>query len=96
MNEINPNWNWGPAWNRLCEEMNTMCGDMNTLAWLFEEEKTIQRLYIESAFWALSGTRMTVDEFARELGLGASAIGTADEYERPAEGALDAGSQGQV
>jgi hypothetical protein len=82
MKEIEPNWNWGPAWNK-------MRGDVNTLAWLFEEERTIQRLYIESFFWALSGTRMTVEEFAREVGLGTAAKGSADEYERPAEGALD-------
>jgi hypothetical protein len=86
MKEIEPNWNWGPAWNRLRQ-------DVNTLAWLFEEERTIQRLYIESFFWALSGTRMTVEEFAREVGFGSSAEGPNDEYERPAEGALDGSSE---
>lgn len=88
MKQMEPNWNWGPAWNKLRE-------DVNILAWLFEEERTIQRLFIESTFWALSGTRMTVDEFAREVGLGAAAEGTDDEYERPAEGALDGSGESQ-
>ena len=45
MMQIEPNWNWGPAWNKVRE-------DVNILAWLFEEERTIQRLYIESVFWS--------------------------------------------
>ena len=86
---MEPNWNWGEAWNKVRQ-------DLNTLAWLFEEERTIQRLYIESAFWALSGTRMTVDEFAREVGLGAPDKIAADEHERPAESALDGSGESQV
>ena len=86
--KIEPNWNWGPAWNKVRE-------DVNTLAWLFEEERTIQRLYIQSAFWALSGARMDVDEFARELGLGAPFEGSDDEHERSEEGALDGRSEGE-
>jgi len=88
MMKMEPNWNWGPAWNKIRE-------DLNTLAWLFEEERTIQRLYIESVFWVLSGTGMTIEEFAREVGLGASAEGPDDEYERPEESALDGGGEGQ-
>ena len=86
--QIEPNWNWGPAWNKLRE-------DVNTLAWLFEEERTIQRLYIESVFWVLSGTGMTVDEFAREVGLGTALEGSDDEREWPEEGALDGRSEGE-
>ena len=88
MMQIEPNWNWGPAWNKLRE-------DVNTLAWLFEEEKTIQRLYIESVFWVLSGTGMTVDEFAREVGLGTALEGPDDEHEWSEEGALDGRSEGE-
>lgn len=84
-----PNWNWGAAWNRVRD-------DLNTLAWLFEEERTIQRLYVESAFWVMTGTSMTVDEFSREVGFGTSNEVPTDEYERPAESALDAGSESQV
>jgi hypothetical protein len=81
-----PNWNWGAAWNGVRS-------DLNTLAWLFEEERTIQRLYLESALWALTGTSMTVDEFAREVGLGPSPKGPANEHERSASSALDSGSE---
>jgi hypothetical protein len=84
-----PGWNWGPAWTRLRS-------DVNTLIWLFEEERTIQRLYLESAFWALTGTRFTVDEFAREVGAYPAPEGPTDEHERSAQGALDSGSAGQV
>ena len=86
---IEPGWNWGPAWNGLRR-------DVNILAWLYEEERTIQRLYLESAFWALSGTRMTVDEFSRIAGLGAPDKGTVNEHKRAASGALDSGSKGEV
>jgi hypothetical protein len=84
-----PGWNWGPAWNGLRE-------DVNTLKWLFEEERTLQRLYLESAFWALTGTRFSVDEFAREVGFGVATQSPPDEYERPAQGALDTGGEVQV
>lgn len=83
---MEPNWNWGPAWNQLRE-------DVNTLAWLFAEERVIQRLYLQSAFWALTGTRFTVDEFAREVGIGVADKGTVDESEQSAEGTLDSGSE---
>lgn len=72
-----PGWNWGPAWNSLRH-------DVNVLAWLFEEERATQRLYIESAFWALTGKRFSVDEFTREVGIGASAESTTDDTEYPA------------
>lgn len=72
-----PGWNWGPAF---CGLRN----DLNLLAWLFEEERTIQRLYVESAFWALTGKRFTVDEFTRELGVGAATESTDYDPERPA------------
>ncbi len=88
MTQFEPNWNWGAAWNAVRD-------DLNTLAWLFEEERTIQRLYIESAFWVLTGTSMTVDEFAREVGFGPSNEVAADEYERPAESALDGSGESQ-
>lgn len=87
--KLDPNWNWGAAWTGLR-------GDVNTLAWLFEEERTIQRLYIESAFWVLSGTRIDFDEFAREVGFGPAVEGPDDEHERPAESALDGSGESQV
>jgi hypothetical protein len=88
-NELNPNWNWGPAWNGIKR-------DLTTLAWLFEEERAIQRLYIESAFWAMTGRREKVANFARQMGLGAASASTIDEYQRAASGALDTGSKGEV
>ena len=87
--KINPNWNWGPAWNGIKRELAI-------LAWLFEEERNIQRLYIESAFWAMTGKRDKVANFARQMGLDASACSTIDEYQRSASGALDAGCKGKV
>lgn len=78
---------WGPAWRGLRD-------DVNNLIWLFEEERTLQRLYLESAFWALTGTRFTLDEFAAKVGFGPAAEGAADESEQPAQGALDSGGPG--
>lgn len=75
---------WGPAWRGLRD-------DVNTLMWLFEEERTLQRLYLESAFWALTGRRLSIDDFAAEVGFGAAAAGAADEPEQPAQVALDPG-----
>jgi hypothetical protein len=89
MGDMNPNWNWGPAWNGIQR-------DLKILAWLFEEERNIQRLYIESAFWAMTGKRSKVANFAREMGLGSAAGSTIDEYQRAASGALDPGSKGQI
>jgi hypothetical protein len=75
-------WAWGPAWRGLRD-------DVNMLKWLFEEERELTRLYVESVFWALTGKRFGVDDFAREVGFGATAEGPADDPERPAQGALD-------
>jgi len=86
---LESNWNWGPAWNRVRD-------DLNVLVWLFEEERTIQRLYVESVFWVLTGTRMTVGEFAKEVGFGPSVEVPVDEYERPAAGALDGSGESQI
>lgn len=83
-----PGWNWGNAWTGLRR-------DVNVLAWLIEEERTIQRLYMESFVWALTGERLTVDEFARALGSDPSLEGPADEHERAAAGALDGGGEGE-
>lgn len=79
---------WGP-WRKLRD-------DVNVLSYLFEEERTVTRLYIESAFWALTGKRFSVDEFKRELGIGAADKSPADDPERSAEGALDPGSESEV
>lgn len=86
---IEPGWNWGSAWNGVRR-------DLNVLAWLFEEERTTQRLYVESMFWALTGKKFTVDEFARQVGLGVAAEGSADVAEQSAAGALDGGCFGET
>lgn len=83
-----PGWNWGAAFTGLRR-------DVNTLAWLFEEERLIQRLYVESVFWALTGKVMTVDHFSREMGFGVAGEGTADVSERAEAGALDGGGGGE-
>lgn len=79
---------WGPAWRRLRD-------DVNVLSWLVAEERELTRLYIESAFWALTGKRLGVDQFAKEVGFGAAAQGTTDDPERSAQGALDPGGEGE-
>lgn len=81
-------WGWGPAWRKLRD-------DVNVLGWLFEEERELTRLYVESVFWALTGRSFTVDEFAAEVGFGSAAQGAPDDPQRPAQGALDPGGQGQ-
>lgn len=86
MKPIEEQWGWGPAWRGLRD-------DVNLLAWLFEEERIIQRLYLESAIWAISGFRFRVDEFAREVGLGGSPGPTADDTKQSAPGSLDTGSE---
>ena len=55
--------------NSLANAWRKVRDDVNVLSWLFEEERVIQRLYIESVFWALSGTRLSVEEFANQVGL---------------------------
>lgn len=69
--------------------------DVNVLAWLFEEERTIQRLYIESFFWALTGKSYTVEDFAKQVGVGVADQGSAHESERSASGALESGSSSE-
>lgn len=89
MTEINSNWNWGPAFTKLRE-------DVNVLAWLFEEERQIQRLYLESALWALSGIGFSVDEFSAEVGLKHSAQVTTNDPEQSEKVSLDGSVQGKV
>lgn len=72
----------GNAWR-------VMRDDVNVLAWLFEEQRVLQRLYLESAFYAITGKSFSLDEFAKEVGFGVADQGTADDPERPAKGALE-------
>lgn len=88
MGEIPPN-GFDPAWRKLRD-------DVNILAYLFEEERTITRLYIESAFWALTGKRFSVDEFRRELGIGSSDKSPTDDPERSAQSALDSSGESEI
>lgn len=88
MKEIDPNWNWGPVWNALRR-------DIDTLAWLFEEERVTQRLYVEVGMWALTGVRFPFDEFSRKVRLGHFPEGTPDDPQRTATVALDPGLQGE-
>ena len=81
-------YGWDSAWRKLRD-------DVNVLAYLFEEERTITRLYVESAFWALTGKRFSVDEFIREVGLGAAGKGTANDSERSAGSELDPGGESE-
>lgn len=73
---------WANSWRQLRD-------DVNVLAWLFEEERVTQRLYIESAFWALTGKSFSVAEFAKEVGIDTADQGTVDDAERSAESALE-------
>lgn len=63
--------------------------DLNVLVWLFEEQRVLQRLYAESAFYAMTGKSFSYDEFARAVGFGVADQGSADDSERTAEGALE-------
>lgn len=80
-----------PSWANALRKLRD---DVNALAWLFEEERTIQRLYLESAFWAMTGTRFTVDEFSAEVGFGSAHKGTTDDSEQSEAVALESGSSG--
>lgn len=83
-----PPGGWNPAWRKLRD-------DVNLLAWLFEEERVITRLYIESAFWATTGKKYTAHEFAKDLGLGLTNQGPPYDPQRPAARALDRGGEGE-
>jgi len=89
MKPIEEHWNWGPAWRALRD-------DVNLLAWLFEEERIIQRLYLESAIWAISGLRYRVDEFAADVGFGDPGESPTHDSERSEAGSLEPGSGGEV
>ena len=86
---MEPNWNWGPAFNKLRD-------DVNLLAWLWAEEREITRLFLESFLWAVTGERHTVSDFASQMGFGVAPEGPADDPELSAEEPLvgDGESQG--
>lgn len=75
--------------NSLANAWRKVRDDVNVLSWLFEEERVIQRLYIESVFWALSGTRLSVEEFAKQVGLGVTDQSSVNDTERSASSALE-------
>ena len=89
MGEIDSNWSWGPAWTKLRSELDL-------LAWLFEEEKIIQRLYLESAVWALTGIGFSVDDFCKEVGIGNSSTQSPDDPKRPEEISLGGSGEGEI
>jgi hypothetical protein len=83
---LDPSWNWGPAFCSIRE-------DLNILAWLFEEERETQRLYLETLYWSMTGARFTVEQFAHIVGAGATDKSPSDDTESAASGALDASSE---
>lgn len=75
--------------NSLANAWRRVRDDVNMLAWLFEEEREIQRLYLQTVLWSQAEKRVSVEEFKRSLGSGAADQGSADDSERSASGALE-------
>lgn len=69
--------------------------DVNTLAWLHEEEKATQRLYLQTFLWCTTGMDYSVDKFAQDIRSGASPSDATHVGQRTAQGPLDDGGEGQ-
>jgi hypothetical protein len=78
-----------PSWSNMVRKLRD---DVNALAWLTAEEREIQRLYMETFVWAITGRYVSVEEFAeqaKQMGFGVADKGPADDAEQSAAGALE-------
>ena len=81
-----------PSWSNAWVQLRN---DVNNLAWLFEEEKRIQRALWTGITTVLLGAPIDIEEITRAAGFGVAPNPPTDDGKSAAAGTLDEGAPSQ-